>query len=122
MSSNGHDAQPPPVVNFLPILISELELGIWDNAILIRLMSELDSTPETLLPAAMPKLTQTAFLLWKCGQDKSAKRILFTCLAWYLKVSNDREEISAITKNLQYIFEKEGRSLSEAEIQKLAVA
>jgi hypothetical protein len=45
---------------------------------------------------------------------------LFTCLAWYLKESNDREEISTITKNPQYIFKKEGRSLSEAEIQQLA--
>jgi hypothetical protein len=81
---------------------------------------ELDSRPETLLPQAMPKLAQTAFLLWKCGQGEFAKQILFTCLAWYLKNFQDQEEISAITKNIQYIFDKDGRSLAAEEIRQVA--
>jgi hypothetical protein len=108
------------VRDLLQLLNNGLEIGMCDNAILTRVFSDLDSMPETLLPDAMPKLTHTAFLLWKCGRGEFAKRLLFTCLAWYRKNSKDHEEISAITENLQYLFNKEGRSLSGEDIQRAA--
>jgi hypothetical protein len=114
------NAKSSSVSERIPLLNSALETGMCDDAIVDQLFSELDSTPESLLPAAMPKLTHTAFLLWKSGRGASAKRLLFTCLAWYLRGSNDKEEIASLTENLKYIFDKEGRSVSDKDIHAMS--
>ena len=114
------DAQASSVRERLPLLNRGLEIGMWDDSILTQLFAELDSAPEALLPADMPELANTAFLLWKCGRGEFAKRLLFTCLAWYLKNSKDHDAISTITKNLQYIFAKEGLSRSVEDIRQAA--
>ncbi len=106
------EAQSLSVRELLPSLNRQLEAGVCDNAVLARLIAELDGAPEALLPAAMGQLTKTSFLLWKCDRAEFAKRILYTCLAWYLKKSKDDEDISAIVQNLQYIFQKEGNPVS----------
>ena len=106
----------------LPLLNRGLETGICDNAILKKVFSELDSTPETLLPDAMRMLAQTGFLLFKSQRGEFAKRLLFTCLAWYLKNSKDQAEISSLTENLQYVFDKEGNPLSVEDIRSAAEA
>lgn len=90
-----------------------------DNSVLAQLLQELQSKPEGLLPATIPELANTAFLLWKCDRGEFSKRLLFTCLAWYLK--NSGKEISTITQNLQYIFTKEGRSRSIEDIHEAAI-
>jgi hypothetical protein len=112
--------KPSSVREQLPFLNSQLEAGMWDNAVLVKLFAELDTTPETLLPAAMDELALASFLLWKCNRGEFAKRILFTSLAWYLKNSAGHEDISTITQNLQHIFEKEGNSVSAEHIQQTA--
>jgi hypothetical protein len=100
--------------------IDQLNSGLWmeacDNAILKDILNTLYSNPEALLPAAMPKLNQTAFLLWKSGRTEYAKKLLFICLAWYQSESGDQAEIDNITGNLKHMFEKDGQSFSAEEI------
>jgi hypothetical protein len=105
----------------IPLLNMELELGMCDEAILTRLFADLESTPEALLPATMDQLRHTAFLLWKCGWGEFAKRLLFTCLAWYLKNSKDQDMISTITGDIQFVFEKYGVSQSREQIHQAAI-
>ncbi len=120
MSQDERAAQSPSVEKLLPILMRALELGTCENNILTQLFAELESTPEALLPAQTPKLTWAAFLLSKCGAGEFAKRLLFTCLAWHLKNTEDQDAILSITKNLQYIFDKDGVSRSGEEIRQAA--
>ena len=54
------NAKSSSVGERMPLLNIALEIGMCDDAIVDQLFSELDSTPESLLPAAMPKLTNTA--------------------------------------------------------------
>jgi hypothetical protein len=104
----------------IALLIGTLEMGMCDDAILKQIFSELESAPGQLLPALMPKLAHTGFLLWKTGRGEAAARLLLTCLAWYLKNSKDEAEISSLTGNIQYMFEKEGRPLSDKDVHELA--
>lgn len=113
-------AQPSSVRGLLPMLNNGLEIGMCDNAILTKVFSELSSTPETLLPDALGPLCHTSFLLWKCGRSEDSKRLLLTCLAWYLKDAKDQEAISTLTENIEYVFNKEGRELSVEDIHRLA--
>jgi hypothetical protein len=113
-------AQSPPVRERLGCFNGGLEIGMLDNSVLTQLFAELESAPEALLPADMPALANTAFLLWKFGWGEFAKRLLYTCLAWYLKNSKDHDAISTITKNLQHIFAKEGISRSVEDIHHAA--
>jgi hypothetical protein len=91
-----------------------------DEAILNQIFSELRSTPEILLPEAMPILTHTAFLLWKIGRSASAKQLLFACLAWFLQRPDAAEDIALLTGDIKYVFDKEGRALSDSEIHTMA--
>jgi hypothetical protein len=121
----GVSSSPPKssaIRESLPLLNRGLEIGSCDNAALGKVFSELDSAPETLLPDAMRILAHTGFLLFKSGRGEFAKRLLFTCLAWYLKNSKDQEEISSITKSLQYVFDKEGNPWSVEDIHNAAEA
>lgn len=105
----------------IPLLIGNLEMGMCDDAIVKQIFAELESAPEQLLPALMPRLAQTGFLRWKTGRGEAAKRLLLTCLGWYLNnCKGASDDISSLTKNIQYVFEKTGRTLSEKETHELA--
>jgi hypothetical protein len=119
MSPNESNA-PSSVRALLPLLNSGLELGMCDEAILNRVFLELSATPEILIPAAAAQLGHTAFLLWKSGRGESAKRLMFACLAWYLKNPDERESIDWATGNLQYMLEKEGQPQSAEAIHQAA--
>jgi hypothetical protein len=111
-----------PLIERISLLNSTLELGFCDDSILSEIFSKLKSTPNTILPAAMPKLGHTAFLLWKGGWGDAAKRLLFTCLAWALGNSSDPEEISWLIGNIRYVYEKDGRPISDEDIREVAKA
>jgi hypothetical protein len=93
---------------------------MWDNSVLAQLFVELESRPEALLPAAMPELTNTAFLLWKCDRGEFAKRLLFTCLPWYLRHSPETSDARTIAENLQYMFAKENNPRTIGQIEQQA--
>src|SRR5580658_3769801 len=104
--------QPQSVLGLLDLLNHQLELGMLDKNILRQVFDELESTPEKLLPGNIGTLSWTSFLLWKDNWPAFGKRILFMCLAWYLKNTEDEEAIRTITENIQRIYEKEGHPAS----------
>lgn len=108
---------PASVRERLALFNNGLEVGLCDNSVLTQLFAELEAAPSQLLPNDMPVLGHTAFLLWKSGKGDFSKRLLFTCLAWYLKNSKDPDEISTITGNIQHILTKEGIEASVEQIQ-----
>jgi hypothetical protein len=120
-AQNPQRPKPQLVRELIPQLNHGLELGMYDNNILQKVFAELDSSPETLLPDAADALQVTAFLLWKCGRSAFARRLLFTCLAWYLKNSKDQVMIELITGNLKHIYEKEGHPATVEQIHDAAI-
>jgi hypothetical protein len=109
-------------VEQLALLSWPLEVGICNNHLLALLFEQLDVNPEALLPQELPLLTQTAFFLWKSGRGDFAKRLLFTCLAWYLNHSNETVDAQSIAEDIHYILAKEDRAVTLEQIEQQARA
>lgn len=102
------------------LLKQSLEIGLVDNKLLRSFYNTLETSPIDLLPHAISEVSWTAFLLYKADLMESAKRVAFIVLAWLLRNSDDANLIQSCTKNVQYLFEKEGRQISPEEIQRIA--
>jgi hypothetical protein len=110
-------------VEQLALLSRSLEFGMCDDYLLAQLFDQLDIDPKALLPQQLRLLSQTAFFLWKSGRGDFAKRVLFTCLAWYLpflpETSDARsaaQDARSIAENLQYMFAKEDSQVTIEQI------
>jgi len=97
-----------------------LEFGMCDDRLLVQLFEQVDVNPEALLPQQLPLLGETAFFLWKFGHSGYAKRLLFTCLAWYLQQSPETSDARTIAANLQHMFAKEDHPLTIEQIEQQA--
>jgi hypothetical protein len=102
------------------VLSRSVESGLVDNNLLRSFYNTLETSPEDLLPHAIAEVYWTAFLLYKADLRESAKRVAFTVLAWLLRNSDDANLIQSGTRNVQYLFKKEGREISSEEIQRIA--
>ncbi len=101
------DEGPTITVEQLALLSRSLEFGeMCDSRLLAKLFEQLDINPEALLPQELPLLSETAFFLWKSGGSDFAKRLLFTCLAWYFRHSPETSDAQTIAENLQHMFAK----------------
>lgn len=107
-------------LNEMRILKRSLEIGLVDNKLLGSFIYTLETTPRDLLPQAIGDVNWTAFLLYKADLMESAKRVAFIVLTWMLRNSDDANLIQSCTRNVQYLFEKEGRQISLEEIQRIA--
>jgi hypothetical protein len=112
-------AESRNIRDVLSLLNRGLELGLINDAMVLSLCGTLDQTPETLLPDAHADVMTSAFLLWKCERADTSKRILFTCLAWYLQNSKDSEAIGSITQSIRYLLEKDGDAVGGDDIERL---
>jgi hypothetical protein len=102
------------------VLSRSVESGLVDNQLLRSFVRTLETSPEDLLPHAIAEVYWTAFLLYKADLKESAKRVAFTVLAWLLRNSDDANLIQSGTRNVQYLFKKEGRQISPEEVQRIA--
>jgi hypothetical protein len=114
---NGPNSKP---LQEMRLLNQSLEVGLVDNKLLRSFLYTLETSPKDLLPHAISEVSWTAFLLYKADLMDSAKRVAFMVLAWLLRNSDDAHLIQSCTKNVQYLFEKEGRQISPEEIQRIA--
>ena len=114
------DDRPIITIEQLALLSQSLEFGMWDNRLLAALFEQLDVNPEVLLPQELPLLSQTAFFLWKADRGPFAKRLLFTCLAWYLRHSPEAPDARTIAENLQYMSAKDDSPLTIEQIEEHA--
>jgi hypothetical protein len=102
------------------VLSRSVESGLVDNQLLRSFVSTLETSPEDLLPHAIAEVYWTALLLYKADLMESAKRVSFTVLAWLLRNSDDANLIQSGTRNVQYLFKKEGREISPEEVRRIA--
>lgn len=102
------------------LLNRSLEVGLVDTKLLRSFLYTLETSPKDLLPHAIGEVSWTAFLLYKADLMDSAKRVAFIVLAWMLRNSDDANLVQSCTKNVRYLFEKEGRQISPEEIQRIA--
>lgn len=102
------------------LLSRSVEVGLVDNQLLTSFVNTLETSPEDLLPHALAEVYWTAFLLYKADLMESAKRVAFIVLAWLLRNSDDANLIHSGTRNVQYLFGKEGRQISPEEVQQIA--
>ena len=108
------------VDDVLPALNRSLEFGLIDSAMLQTVLDALTEAPQTLLPEALGQLMSTAFLIWKCERTGIALRILFSCLSWCLLNGKDDAEVATITKNISYMFAKDGHTVADEDIRLFA--
>ena len=114
------DTPPIIAVEQLALLSRSLEIGMCDDRLLAQLFEQLDVDADELLPQQLPLLNETAFFLWKSGRSDFAKRLLFTCLAWFLRHSPGTSDAQTIAVNLQYMLAKEDRALTIEQIEQQA--
>ena len=99
-----------------------LELGAFDSAILQRVLEELDTAPDTLLPDLIMQLQIIAFHTWKAGRTGLSLRIIMTSLAWYLRNPVDAEMVDVLTKVVRTIGETDETELPAETIHAAALA
>lgn len=114
-------AQPAPR-DLVPLLVTVLELGAFDSAILQRVLEELDTAPDTLLPDLIMQLQIIAFHTWKAGRTGLSLRIIMTSLAWYLRNPVDAEMVDVLTKVVRTIGETDETELPAETIHAAALA
>jgi hypothetical protein len=91
----------PPLRDLVPVLVRGVEVGLFDSANIQRLLDELDTAPDMLLPDLMPQLQIIAYHAWKAGRTGLSMRIVMTCLAWFLRNSSDTGTITVLTQTVQ---------------------
>jgi hypothetical protein len=106
----------------LNLLVSTLEVGMWDNRLVDSLLVTLDSKPEMLLPHLIGRVGQAAFLLNRVGRAPFALRALFACLAWAIKNNAESEQGPTLITNIEYVLKREGLDLNKDEIRRRAIS
>jgi hypothetical protein len=114
------DGRPIITVEQLTLLNRGLEFGMCNNQLLNQLFEQLERNTEALLPQKLSLLNQTAFFLWKSGRGEYAKRLLFTCLAWYLRHLPETSDAGTITENIRQIFAKGNSAVTVEQIDERA--
>jgi hypothetical protein len=115
------NASTKMTVEDLKMLISMLEMDMWENRRVQSLLDTLDSEPEELLPHAMGLVAYVSFLLTKVDRNSFALRTLLACLAWCIESGVDDEHGPTLIENIKYILKRDGLDLDDGEIRQRAI-
>lgn len=106
----------------LSMLVSMLEMGMWDSRPVQSFLDTLDSRPELLLPHSIGYVVYVAFLLTKVDRHPLARRAMFTCLAWCIENDYKKDQQKILVDNLKHVFKLEGDDIAEEDIRRLAIS
>jgi hypothetical protein len=105
----------------LRAMIPVLESGFCDDRQMQRLVDDLDSRPETILPHSVGLCQYVAFLCAKIGRATLARRILYANLHWELTASPVPADVATTISNIRSVDEILGDAFSDEQIRRRAL-
>lgn len=102
-------------------MISQLEMGMWDNQQIQNLFDVLESQPDAILPQYVGLSSYVAFLCMKIDRSAFSRRILYATLHWQISTDQEPAKVETTIENIQHVEKIMGQEHSPEQIRQQAL-